>query len=199
MLCEEVFSRWKGVLFAMRMKISLFLSLCLGAVLLAGCGYNGAVGSNAGQSSATFTPAGTTVPRITPGAHPTPTATPAHTPTASGQVAVQIAALVYQPGATINITIINRTSQRILFSDHQSECSVVLLQHQTALSWESVAPCKLMIVTRMHQLAAGASQAVVLRALSPAGVYRIVFRYNTGSGVSSGAFATAFSTLFQVT
>ena len=184
----------------MRMKISLLLSLCLGVVLLAGCGYNGAVGSNTGQKAATFPPTGTSVPRITPGIHPTPTTAPAHTPTSgSGKVVVQIAALTYQPGATINITIINRTSQRILFSDHQSQCSVVLLQHQTALSWESVDSCKLMIVTRMHQLATGASQTVVLRAPSQAGTYRLVFRYNTGPGVSPGAFATAFSALFQVT
>lgn len=181
----------------MRMKISLLLFLCLGVVLLAGCGYNGAVGTP-GQSSATFAPTVTAVPRSTPGAHPT--ATPAHTPpSGSGQVVVQLSALTYRPGATMNITIINRTSQRVVFADHQSECSVVLLQHQTALSWDTVAPCKLMIVTRLHELAAGASQSVSLKAPSaPTGTYRVVFSYNGGARVSPGAFAFAYSPLFQV-
>lgn len=185
----------------MRMKSSLLLLLCLGIVLLAGCGYNGSVDSNTAQTTATYAPTPTTVLRITPGLHPTATTTSAHTPSAgSGQVVIHISALAYQPGVTIAVTLLNQTSQRIVFSDHQSECSVVLLQHQTPLSWDSVAPCKLMIVTRMHQLAAGASQAISLKAPStPTGTYRIVFRYNEGASVSPGAFAVAYSALFQVT
>jgi hypothetical protein len=181
----------------MRMKISLLLFLCLSVILLAGCGYNGAVG-NTGQNSATFAPTVTAVPRITPGLHPTVTPTPTHT-SSSGQVVVQLSALTYQPGATIAVTIINRTSQRIVFADHQSDCSVVLLQHQTALSWEPVALCKLMIVTRLHGLAAGASQAVSLKAPStPTGAYRIVFSYSGGPSPSRGSLLAAYSPLFQV-
>jgi hypothetical protein len=183
----------------MRVKISLLFSLCLGLLLLAGCGYSGTVSTPA-QNTPTLAPTATAVPRITPGTHPTATPSPAHIPVpGSGQVVVQLSALTYRPGASIGITILNRTSQRIVFSDHQSECSVVLLQHQTALSWEPVALCKLMIVTRLHELAAGASQTVSLMApVQPAGTYRVVFSYNGGTSLNRGSLQVSYSPQFQV-
>src|SRR5581483_530309 len=166
----------------MRAKRIIVLSLALG-LFLTSCGYNGVVttGSSPTTTSVAATP--TVVTRLTPGG---PGATFTPSPPAQGtpgqSVTVQTSASFYQPGETILVTISNQTAQTILFANHQTDCTVVLLQVQTGSSWQSIAPCKLMIVTRLFPLNAGQHMSVSLKP-SPStwssGTYRIAFRYES--------------------
>ena len=80
-------------------------------------------------------------------------------------------------------TINNQTNQEIVFSDHLSECTVLLLQVQSPANsglWQPVAPCKLMTVTRLHSLKAGQTLTVTLKAPGnqwPTGLYRALLTY----------------------
>lgn len=136
---------------------SIQVVLFLGATLLiltalAGCGYNG---STAGSSQ----PVSPT--RSSP------------SPTGAGAVTVQVEKSFYLATETITVTIYNRSSSTILFPDHLTNCTVILLHRQKAQPEASdqgitdINPCKMMIVTRMHSLAAG--QQLVVHLVSPKG------------------------------
>ena len=187
----------------MRAKKIVFLSLVL-SLFLAGCGYNGV--STAGSSPTTRTTGvaatPTVVTRLTPGgpgATSTPTIPPQGTP---GQgVTVQTSTSLYRPGDPIVITVSNQTAQTILFANHQTNCTVVLLQLQTGSSWQSVATCKLMIVTKLFPLNAGQRMSISLKPSSAAwsaGTYRVAFRYESKTPTGPGSFRDTFSPLFQV-
>jgi hypothetical protein len=137
--------------------------------LLNGCGYNG--GSSAAQ--------------------------PSPSPTASDAVILQVGAASYQATSTINVTILNQSSQTISFTDHQTNCTVLLLERQTANSWESVAPCKMMIKTNLHSLKAGETLEVKLNAPGQwaGGSYRARLDYSVGS---SATLHTVYANAFQV-
>ncbi len=187
----------------MRAKRTLFLLLALG-LFLAGCGYNGVTTTTTGASPSTTGVAGTptVVTRLTPvppGATSTSTTPPQGTP---GQgVIVQISASRYGPHDTIMVTIFNHTTQTIFFPNHQTDCTVVLLQLQAGSTWQSIAPCKLMIVTKLFSLDASKSLSLSLRP-APAGwspgTYRVAFHYGSKTPVSPAASLNVFSPLFQV-
>jgi len=172
----------------MRTKLALSCLLCLGILLLAGCGYNGtATPTTAGSS--------TTVTAVTPGAI-TPSATTAATVapsgSRSGHVTMKISASSYHSNDTIVVTITNGTSQPISFADHQSNCTIVLLQRQDGPSWQQIGQCRLMIATRFLSLDAGKSETVSLKApttLWQKGTYRVTFTYGV---------AVLYSSLFQI-
>lgn len=186
----------------MYMRRTLFLLLTIG-LLLAGCGYNGVFTTTGSAPTATsFSATPTGVARLTPGG-PGATST-ATTPSqgATGQgVIVRTSAAIYRPGQAVVVIILNHTARTIVFANHQSNCTVVLLQVQTGSLWQSVALCKLMTVTKLFALAAGKSLSVSLNpALSAwsAGTYRIVFRYASESSSGPGTFQNIFSSLFRV-
>ncbi len=184
------------------MRLKLFLPLLgLGLVLLAGCGYNGKATPSTGDAATA-----TAVPSITPGATATAatTATPAATqPSSAGGVTVQLSASGYHAHDTIVVTVTNGTSQTIAFPDHQSNCTVVLLQNQSATNWESVSICKEMILTRILTLGAGKSQSVSLHAPGTGwqtGTYRVTFSYGVGADaeVNRSPMADVSSPVFQI-
>lgn len=159
------------------------LGLCL--LLLAGCGYNGTTTSG---PAATFSGPPATATAILP--------PPPPNVQASG-VTVQLSARGYHAHDTIVVTISNGTSQAISFADHQSNCTVVLLQQQRAASWESINACKLMTLTRFLSLKAGQSTTATLRTSGTTwstGTYRVAFSYRMGSSPA----AVAYSPLFQI-
>jgi hypothetical protein len=180
---------------------------CAGMLLLlAGCGQNSS-GSNASPPGLSGT-AGTAhlvkiglVPTNVP-LHPSPTPTaPAQL---HGNVTVQITAVPQQAGEAIALTLTNATNQVILFSDHLTECSVVLLQLQlpsaaSSGTWQAVAPCRAEFATRLHTLEAGENLAITLTAPGgqwTPGLYRALLSY-----MPSGAdhhSQTVFSPSFQV-
>jgi hypothetical protein len=141
--------------------------------LLAGCGYNG---ESKGSPPLTGVPATSTT--TSP-----PTSSPPTSPPTSS-VALQLGASSYQSSSRISVTIKNQSQQMISFADHRTSCTVLLLERQVTTSWESVAPCKLMIATRIHTLNAGESLLVELAAPSqwPTGTYRARLDYGVGSG-----------------
>src|SRR5260370_5870500 len=123
-------------------------------LLLGGCGYNGRSGA------------------------PTPATSPSVPPTDS--VVLQVGAASYRAGETIRVTIINHSAQTISFTDHKTSCTVLLFEHQVGSSWESVVPCKLMIMTRLLSLKAGATLDVKLvpSLQLPAGTYLAQLDYS---------------------
>jgi len=114
-------------------------------------------------------------------------------------VTVGADAATYRTGDAIAVTLSNQSLQTILFPDHLTFCTVVLLQRQVNASWESISLCKLMIVTRIHSLDAGHSLTVRLAAPSNQwlpGLYRVKLGY-TASG-QANHMVTIYSAVFQV-
>lgn len=118
----------------------LLWGTCLALVLLAGCG---------SQRS--------------PGAiNPTPTVSaPTASPSPAERVTVTVAKAEYQKQETLRVTIHNQSSQMVSFPDHQTSCTVILLQAQKAQprtaeqGQPGINPCLLKTATRLHVLAAG--------------------------------------------
>jgi hypothetical protein len=116
-------------------------------------------------------------------------------------VRVQTSASLYQPGQTIVVTVLNHTAHPIFFVNHQTDCTVVLLQVQAGSLWQPVGLCRLMIVTRQLSLGAGNSLSVSLKPAQSAwatGTYRITFRYAGSVPNGPGSFQNIFSPLFRV-
>jgi hypothetical protein len=120
-------------------------------------------------------------------------------PASTGSVTVGADAPTYRTGDAIAVTLSNQSLQTILFPDHLTYCTVVLLQRQVNESWESINLCKLMMVTRMHSLDAGHSLRVRLAATSnqwAPGLYRVKLSY--GAPQQSSHSITIYSAVFQV-
>ena len=160
-----------------RPGLLLIVGLLLISITLAGCGYN-----------------------ATNGKVVSPTVTTASSPPASaGSVTVGTDEPTYKIGDAIAVTLSNQSLQTILFLDHLTNCSVVLLQRQMNESWESINLCKLMMVTRIHLLDAGHSLTVKLVAPSNQwmpGLYRVKLSY--GTSLQSNHLVTIYSAVFQV-
>jgi hypothetical protein len=175
-------------------------------LFLAACGQN-SNGSGSSPSQPGLTGTSGTAQLVKTGIVPTKVPLhPSPTPTAptqlTGKVTLRLDATPQNASASIAMTLNNQTNQGILFSDHLTECTVVLLQVQSPANsgiWQAVAPCKLMIVTRLHSLANGKTLAITL--IPPGGqwapgLYRALLSY-----FSSGAnqkLQTVFSSSFQV-
>lgn len=91
------------------------------------------------------------------GATPSPTGQPPTLP-----VTLQVGATSYSRGSSISVTIKNQSGQTIYFADHRTNCTVLLLERQVNGSWEPVAPCKLMIATRLHSLKTGETSTITI-------------------------------------
>lgn len=177
-------------------------------LFLAACGQNSTGnGSNSAQPGLSGT-SGTAqlvktgiVPTKVP-LHPSPTPTaPAQL---TGKVTLQINTLPQHANASMVLLLNNQTNQEILFSDHLTECTVLLLQVQpqspaSSGTWQTVAPCKLMIVTRLHSLANGKTLTIAL--IPPGGqwapgTYRALLSYIPGGADHQPQ--TVFSPSFQI-
>jgi len=188
----------KGRNLVMDAKRTFFLLLTVG-LLLAGCGYNG-VFTTTGAPPATTGSAATPTGIADPGPGSPAATSTALTPSGQGVLA-QMSAALYHPGQAMVVHILNHTAHTIVFANHQTNCTVVLLQMQTGSLWQSVAVCKLMTVTKLFSLGAGKSLSVTLTPAPSAwsaGPYRIAFRYASASPAGSGTFQTIFSALFRV-
>jgi hypothetical protein len=116
-------------------------------------------------------------------------------------VTVQTSASTYRPTDPIHVTILNQTTRSIAFANHQSDCTIALLQRELPDAWETVAPCRLMTITRVFTLKPGASQVIILKGYPqpwPIGDYRIVFRYSVKTAGSPPSSSSAYSSLFHI-
>jgi hypothetical protein len=160
-----------------RPGLLLTVSLLLISTPLVGCGYNATNGK----------------------AVPPTVTTASSSPASTGPVTVGTDTPIYRTGDAIAVTLSNQSLQTILFPDHQSSCTVVLLQRQVNESWESINLCKLMIVTMMHSLDAGYRLKVKLVALPNQwmpGLYRVKLSYS--NSLQSNHLVIIFSAVFQV-
>jgi len=130
-------------------------------------------------------------------ATPTPTGKPTQQPP-TFPVTLQVGAASYPLGSVISVTIKNQSGQTISFLDHRTNCTVLLLERQAANSWVPVAPCLLMIATRMHSLKTGEVLEVNLTSSDhwSTGLYRARLDYGIGPGL--GALKTVYSSEFHV-
>ncbi len=129
------------------------------------------------------------------GASPSPTGMP---PTLT--ITLQASAASYRPGSVISATIKNQSTQAIYFADHRTNCTVLLLERQVPSSWEPVALCKLMIMTRIHSLKAGEILEVKLTTSNQwaTGIYRTRLDYSFKSDTGIGAPTIVYSSLFRL-
>ena len=179
----------------------IFMLFCM-----AGCGVTAV--STSGSSSSGSTSTRTATPTAGPRSPPQPGASPAVTIVPSGgQVSVTLDKSQYSSGETILVSIQNGLATSIMVPDHQTNCTTVSLQMQTAGGgWMTVNPCRLMTVTRLHEIAAGATIMVHLipAAQSSAsttwmpGTYRVAIRYGSGA-VTAGKGVVIYPATFAIT
>ena len=155
-------------------------------VFLASCGQNGP-GASYSSTASTVTSL-----RLSP--------TLSTTFPTTDEVALRVASLT--PYA-ISITLANKSGQTILFSDHLTECSVILLQLMpqgtSSKQWQAVAPCRKGILTRMHMLAPGKDLTVALTAPGgqwTSGLYRVMLTYSLSE--AKAIVRTVFSASFPI-
>lgn len=153
------------------------------------------------------TAAGTTG---TPGSTPTGTATAGATPTGGsptpGAVTLVLNKSSYVSSQPIEVTIKNGLKTMIWAADHQTDCTLVQLQHQENGEWRAVGTCRLEIATRIIPLNPGSSTLQVLTPGTglnatgpwPAGTYRVAFAYHTGNEEGAGQGQVAYSATFTV-
>lgn len=147
----------------MHLSQRCFLSTALVfVVLLVGCGHS------AGSAGSGATPSSTGKPPTLP-------------------VILQVGAASYSRGSSISVTIQNQSEHTISFADHRTNCSVLLLERQTSGSWVPVAPCKLMLATRLHFLPSGETSVITIITSDqwPAGYYhaRLDYGFQSDSGM----------------
>lgn len=168
---------WRRPLRAIRWPA---LGLAAAIMLLAGCGLSSQTPGN-GTSSGSATP----------------TATPGH-------VSVTTNKPQYAPSDTVAVTISNGLASDIVAADHQSNCTVVLIQRQDGQNWQPLNPCRVMTPTRLIPFGAGSTTPVQLQPPAsaadhgwPSGTYRIAFSYRQQASFSAPA-TTVYSAQFTV-
>ena len=172
---------------------------------LTGCGQK-VGGSSGSQPGFTGTPGSLQLVKTstlqTAGPTRLPSPPPAHQPM-RGTVVLHVDAMLRPAHEAITFTLRNQTNQAIFFADHQSGCTVILLQmvpgSQDNGQWQTLAPCKALIMTRLHTLEAGLSLTITFNPPTgqwTPGLYRGVLSY--AAAEIGGQEQTIFSSSFMV-
>ncbi|MGE5333974.1 MAG: hypothetical protein ACM3N4_04675 [Nitrososphaerota archaeon] len=175
-----------------RRFVERLLPLAL-ALLLAACGVT---------TTTTTTPGGAV--------NGTPTGSPGGTPMSSvpptDAVTLSHDQPTYTPSSTITVTLINHRSTSIFAYDHQTSCTILTLQRQTATGWENTGGCALGRLTQRIEIKAGATMKIALAPAAgqihvtpwPVGTYRVMLTYalpgqdmEAGTRVTTPTFAIA--------
>lgn len=142
-------------------------------LLLAGCGF----------SQTPSTAAGTGTP------------SPGHVIVATGKSQ-------YTPSEAVDVTIGNGLSGTIFAADHQSDCTVLVIEHLSGQTWQPQNPCLLKSPTRLIPFGAGTTTLQQLQPPSgpnasgwPTGNYRIALTYRLAP---SGTETTIYSAQFTI-
>lgn len=183
-------------------RLGMLLPFAL-ALWLAACG----VSSSTSLGGATGTPTHAASETVTTA---TMTPRPAVTSTESpvSDVTLSTDNTTYSPSSTITVVLVNHRSSRIVTYDHQTSCTILTLQRQTATGWQNVGGCALGIATRQVTIDAGQTMKIALspgggqiRATPwPTGTYRAVLSFSplTAPGVASTPNETAMTGTFSV-
>jgi hypothetical protein len=145
------------------------------ALALASCGQTTTPSSGQSSMESNQTPTATstvsqTGATVTPGANPPPT---------SGSVTLTLDQQRYTADSLIIVTIHNGTQHAIWAMDHQTSCTVLVLERQSQGSWYRVGQCALATPTRPVSIQPGGS--LVQRISS----YQ---EMNTGAGWQTGSY-----------
>ncbi|HYT28725.1 MAG TPA: hypothetical protein VEL72_06880 [Ktedonobacteraceae bacterium] len=150
----------------------LIIGTVMGTVLLSSCGSNSTPGTNEPT--------------------PLPTAT-------EGPVTLRVGATLSHTSDTFEVILSNRDDQTIYFADHQTNCSVILLQQEVNGNWVDVDNCGLGSLSAWHTLDSGKQLTVKLAPRTgdrwPTGLYRAQLRYRPSNNFSS--LITIYSAGFE--
>lgn len=189
---------------------------CTMVLYVAGCGVttSSGVAGNSPSVQSTRVASGTPIPgQITaiPNGTPVPgqsTSTPAPgTPPAPGEITITVGQQHYAPTGVITTLIHNGSQAPIYVANHQTSCTIVTLQILDNSGWTTLRPCRLMTVTGIIKIAAGATTTVQLLASAgqitstpwPVGTYQAKLSYGTSSIKTGPAFSsTVYSEVFTV-
>ena len=138
---------------------------------LVGCSSVGPQPNAGGPGAASGTPRASATPRPTSG---------------PGQVTVAVDKTHYAPTDTITVTILNGLATTISTTDHQTNCTVVMLERLVNGAWQPVGACRLMTPTRVVPISPGTTVQQLGSTAWPAGTYRVAFRYFTEPDGESG-------------
>jgi hypothetical protein len=173
--------------------VALVLVLVL---TLAACGVTTAGEQPGGATSGT--------PTATVGATATSGGTPVSSVPPTEAITLTTDHASYTTSATIIVTLINGRSASIFTFDHQTSCTILTLQRQTASGWQPVGGCAQGRMTVQVEVKAGANMKITLAPSAgqihpapwPAGTYRAVLNYSlqrqemaTGSMAASPTFS----------
>lgn len=190
-------STWRRLIVKRRWRreTGLLATLAM-ALLLAACGVSATDLGGASSGTPTTTSA-SSAPSTTPMSNQPPTSA----------VALSTDQTTYKMSSPINVTLTNHLSTSIFAYDHQTSCTILTLQRQTASGWENTGGCALGRMTLRVEIKAGATMKITLapgagqiRATPwPAGTYVAVLHYFL-PGQDMGTAGTAASTpTFTVT
>lgn len=162
---------------------------------LAACGVTtGEQPGGTTSSTSTATAAST----VTPGGTPMSSVPP------TGAVTLTTDQASYSTSGTIIVTLINHRSTSIFTFDHQTSCTILTLQRQTASGWQAVGGCAMGRMTVQVEIQAGTTMKITLAPNAgqihptpwPAGTYRVVLNYSlqkqemaTGDTATTPTFA----------
>ena len=188
-----------------RCRGSVLALECALVVLLAGCGVTAAdragSASNAATNSATATASASAAAA---------TATATVSRAASGVVALTVGTGQYSASDHIVVTIHNGANTTIYAQQHNTSCSVILLERLVNSAWQPVYPCNNGFPhPTVSQIPAGGAQAVRLVPIATgdseaiggvwqAGTYRAALSYVTSQTTSFSQGAIAYSGTFAV-
>jgi len=120
----------------------------------------------------------------------------------SGIVTAALSKQQYATGDTISVTLGNGLASTILAADHQSDCTVVVVEYLSQQTWQPRNLCQLKSPTRFVPVNAGATLTQQVHPPTaggttgwPSGTYRIAFTYRLSA---SGTDTTIYSAQFTI-
>ncbi len=151
---DRQFNRLRSTQRAMTLGALLTLAL-----LLAACGVTTSGGQPGGTTNGTATATAATTPGATPGGTPVPSVPP------TDAVTLTTDQTSYTPSATINVTLVNHRATSIFAFDHQTSCTILILQRQAASGWQAVGGCSMGRMTQRIEIKAGATMKIAVSPL----------------------------------
>jgi hypothetical protein len=178
--------------------LGIVAGCCTLVLYVAGCGVTttSGVAGNSPLVQSTRAPSSTPIPgQITsiPSGTSVPgqsTTTPAPGPTpAPGEITITVEH--YAPTATITTSIHNGSPAPIYVANHQTSCTIVSLQMVENSGWTTIGACRLMTVTGIIKIAAGATTTVQMTSTPwPAGTYRAKLSFGTSPMTTGPVFSS---------